>query len=76
LQTDRRAVPSGVHQAAKEGGVLLIERMMARVVEFIACDMFGLDSRDVEHARERQFGPRTPPPAPSDRRQVVVRFGR
>lgn len=56
--------------------MLLIERMMARVVEFIACDMFGLDSRDVEHARERQFGPRTPPPAPSDRRQVVVRFGR
>ncbi|GHD58584.1 hypothetical protein GCM10017083_41760 [Thalassobaculum fulvum] len=63
-------------RAAKEGGVLLIERMMARVVEFIACDLFGLDSRDVERARDRQFGPGTPPPAPRERRQVIVRFGR
>ncbi len=56
--------------------MLLIERIMARIVEFIACDMFGLDSRDVERAREREFGPSTPPPAPPKGRHVVVRFGR
>lgn len=55
--------------------MLLIERMMARVAEFIACDLFGLDSRDVERARDREFGPVSPPPAPKDR-HVVIRFGR
>lgn len=55
--------------------MLLIERLMARIVEFIACDMFGLDSRDVERARAREFGP-PPPPAPAKGRHVVVRFGR
>lgn len=59
-----------------EGGLLLIERVMARVVEFFACDLFGLDSRDVERARTLQYGPPAPPPAPDRRSQVVVRFGR
>lgn|GEM_PF-740370 len=54
----------------------LIERLMARIVEFIACDMFGLDSRDIERARAREFGPTAPPPAPAKGRHVVVRFGR
>ncbi len=61
---------------AEEGRVLLIERLMARIVEFIACDLFGLDSRDVERARIREFGPPAPPPAPAKGRHVVVRFGR
>lgn len=56
--------------------MLLIERLMARIAEFLACDLFGLDSRDIERVREREFGPRTPPPAPSAGRHVVVRFGR
>lgn len=56
--------------------MLLIERLMARVAEFIACDVFGLDSRDVERAREREFGPVSPPAAAAKDRHVVVRFGR
>lgn len=61
--------------------MLLIERLMARLTEFIACDLFGLDSRDIERVRAREFGPPGPPPSrPGDRhvgdRHVVVRFGR
>lgn len=56
--------------------MLLIERLMARVAEFIACDVFGLDSRDIERARARDYGPPSPPPAPAKGRHVVVRFGR
>ena len=56
--------------------MLLIERLMSRVVEWITCDLFGLDSRDVERARTREFGPPSPPAAPSKGRHVVVRFGR
>ena len=54
----------------------LIERLMARVAEFIACDLFRLDSRDIERAREREFGPVSPPPGPARGRHVVIRFGR
>jgi hypothetical protein len=53
--------------------VLLIERMMSWVVGFIACDLFGLDSRDVTRARRVHSGDPRPPQRD---RQVIVRFGR
>lgn len=56
--------------------MLLIERWMARVVAFIACDVFGLDSRDVERARARDLGRKAPAAVRPRDRQVVVRFGR
>lgn len=63
-------------QRPREVGVVLIERLMASLVAFIACDLFRLDSRDIARVRDERAG-RTPGrPAARDNRQVVVRFGR
>lgn len=57
--------------------MILIERVMAAVAAFLACDLFGLDSGDVERARRERDGPAAAPPGhPAGGRQVVVRFGR
>lgn len=53
--------------------MLLIERAMAAVAQFIACDVFRLDSRDIERVRAEQYPPVRPR---SDDRQIIVRFGR
>ncbi len=55
--------------------MLLIERVMAAFAGFLACDLFKLDSRDIERARADRFPP-PKPPASSEKRQVIVRFGR
>ena len=56
--------------------MLLIERVMAALAGFLACDLFKLYSRDIERARAERFPPPTPPPATAEKRQVIVRFGR
>lgn len=56
--------------------MVLIERLMATVVAFIACDLFHLDSRDIARARDERSGPAPCRRLPRDDRQVVVRFGR
>ena len=52
--------------------MIMIERILARILEFIACDLFMFDSEHVTRAR--------PAPVPvrvqSQRRQVINRFGR
>ena len=52
--------------------MVMIERILARIVEFIACDLFMFDSEHVTRAR--------PAPIPvrvtSRQRQVIHRFGR
>ena len=56
--------------------MIWIERVLAAIAEFIACDLFKLDSRDIERVRERERG-RAPVhrTAPQDS-QVVYRLGR
>ena len=52
--------------------MVMIERILARILEFIACDLFMFDSEHVTRAR--------PAPIPvrvhSQRRQEIHRFGR
>ncbi len=54
--------------------MLLIERVMAAFAGFLACDLFKLDSRDIERARAERYPP--PPASAEKQRQVIVRFGR
>ncbi|MEQ8393781.1 hypothetical protein [Thalassobaculum sp.] len=56
--------------------MLWIERVMAAIAEFIACDLFRLDSRDIERVREQEYGGTEVCPAGRRNTQVVVRFGR
>jgi hypothetical protein len=56
--------------------MLWIERVMAAIAEFIACDLFGLDSRDIERVRQQERGDTEIGPAGRRNTQVVVRFGR
>lgn len=58
--------------------MILIERVMAAVAAFLACDLFGLDSCDVERARRERDGAAAAAPRglPGDGRHVAVRFGR
>lgn len=57
--------------------MLLIEKIMAAFANFLACTVMTLDSRDIERARDSYLGRASAPPVvPSDRSQVIVRFGR
>jgi len=56
--------------------VILIERLMASLVTFIACDLFRLDSRDIARARGEPPSRGPSRPVQRDDRQVIVRFGR
>lgn len=53
-----------------------IERVLAGIAAFIACDVFKLDSRDIERARERERGPAPAREGLRQDCQVVYRFGR
>lgn len=57
--------------------MLRIERWMSALAEFIACDLFRLDSRDIERIRDMESGRSARHGTASrDDRQIVVRFGR
>lgn len=56
--------------------MVLIERIMASLATFIACDLFRLDSRDIARARGEPPARGTCGSEPRDDRQVIVRFGR
>lgn len=50
--------------------MILIERVLARIAEFIACDLFLFDATHVTRAR----GEMMPARIRQDRRQVVHRY--
>jgi len=50
--------------------MVTIERILARIVEFIACDLFMFDADHVTRARQQPV----PIRIRADRRQVVHRF--
>lgn len=50
--------------------MVLIERILARIVEFIACDLFLFDSEHVTQARRQPIPVRIRP----DTRQTIHRF--